>query len=80
MTNMSAMPIYGRNLKKIFSSETERLMTLNLGMQHQVVPILFKWWPFFTARSKLPYLFVWEHTWTVGFLEAVEVCDLNIGT
>ena len=34
MTNMAAMPIYGRNLKKIFFSRTNRLMTLKLGMWH----------------------------------------------
>ena len=36
MTKMAAMPIYGRNLKKIFFSGTKRLMTFKLGMQHQV--------------------------------------------
>ena len=33
MTNMAAMPIYGKNLKKIFS-RSNRPMTLKLGMQH----------------------------------------------
>ena len=32
MTNMAAMPIYGKNLKKSFSPETNRPMTLNLSM------------------------------------------------
>ena len=32
MTNMAAMPIYGKNLKKIFFSRTTRLMTLKLSM------------------------------------------------
>ena len=32
MTNMAAMPIYGKNLKKIFSSKTHRPMTLKLSM------------------------------------------------
>ena len=36
MTKMAAMPIYGKNLKKIFSG-TKRPMTLKLGMQHQVL-------------------------------------------
>ena len=31
MTNMAAMPIYGKNLKKIFS-RTNRPMTLKLSM------------------------------------------------
>ena len=32
MTNIVAMPIYGKNLKKTFFSRTNRLMTLKLGM------------------------------------------------
>ena len=32
MTNMAAMPIYGKNLKKIFFSKTNRPMTLKLSM------------------------------------------------
>ena len=36
MTKMAAMPIYGKNLKKIFSG-TKKLMTLKLGMQQQVL-------------------------------------------
>ena len=36
MTKMAAMPIYGKNLKKIFS-ETKKQMPLKLGMQHRVL-------------------------------------------
>ena len=36
MTNMAAMPIYGKNLKKTFFSRTNRPMTLKLSMQHCV--------------------------------------------
>ena len=32
MTNMADMPIYGKNLKKIFFSRSNRPMTLKLGM------------------------------------------------
>ena len=32
MTKMATMPIYGKNLKKIFFSGTKRLMTLEVGM------------------------------------------------
>ena len=32
MTKMAAMPIYGKNPLKIFSSRTRRLMTSGLGM------------------------------------------------
>ena len=34
MTNMAAMPIYSKNLKKIFFSRTNRPMTLKLCMEH----------------------------------------------
>ena len=34
MTNMAAIPIYGKNLKKVFFSRTNGQMTLKLGMQH----------------------------------------------
>ena len=37
MTEMAAMSIYGKNLKKIFLSGTERPMTLKLGMLHWVL-------------------------------------------
>ena len=37
MTKMAAMPICGKNLKKIFFSGTKRPMTLKLGMQHRVL-------------------------------------------
>ena len=32
MTNMAAMPIYGKNIKKIFLSRTNRPITLKLCM------------------------------------------------
>ena len=32
MTNMAAMPIYGKNLKKIFFSRTYRPIALKLSM------------------------------------------------
>ena len=37
MTKMAAMPIYGKNLKKIFFYGTKRPMTLKLCMRHQVL-------------------------------------------
>ena len=37
MTKMAAMPIYGKNVRKIFFSGTKRQMTLKLGMQHRVL-------------------------------------------
>ena len=37
MTNVATMPIYGKNLKKVFFSGNKRMMILKLGMQHQVL-------------------------------------------
>ena len=37
MTKTAAMPVYGKNLKTIFFSGTERPMTLKLGMKHRVL-------------------------------------------
>ena len=69
MTKVAAMPIYGKNLKNIFSSGTKRPMTWTLRMQHQVLEyyqVCSKDYPestltYFTAMSNLvPYAFVWE--------------------
>ena len=68
LTSMAAMPIYGKNLKNIFSG-TKKPMTLKVGMQHRVLkyfqicsnddPELTL--TYFTTRSNLiPYAFVWE--------------------
>ena len=35
MTKMAAMPIYGKNLSKIFFSETNRLISRKLGVKHR---------------------------------------------
>ena len=89
MTKMAAMSIYGKNLKKLFSSGTKRPMTLKLGMQHWVleyyqvcsndVPGLTL--IYFTARSNLaPYAFVWEKGKTMDFSETVVVYDLKLAT
>ena len=37
MTKLAAMPIYGKNLKKIIFSGTKRPMTMKIGMQHWVL-------------------------------------------
>ena len=89
MTKMAAMPIYGKNLKKIFFSGTIRLMTLKLGMQHRVLehyqvysnddPGLTL--TYFTARSNLvPYAFVWKKGKTMDFSETIVVYDLKLAT
>ena len=89
MTKMAAMPIYGKNLKKIFFSGTKRPMTLKLGMQHWVrkyyqlcsnnEPGLTL--TYFMARSNLvPYAFVWEKGKTMDFSETIVVYDLKLAT
>ena len=35
MTKMAAMPIYGKNPSKIFFSETNRQISMKLGMKHR---------------------------------------------
>ena len=76
MTKMAAMPIYGKNLKKIFYSGTKRPMTLKLGTQHWVLEYYQVYsnddpgltLTYFTARSNLvPYAFVWEKGKTLDF-------------
>ena len=34
VTKLAAMPIYGKNLSKIFFSETNRLISMKLGVKH----------------------------------------------
>ena len=89
MTRMAVLPIYSKNLKKVFFSGTKRPMTLKLGMQHWVleyyqiysndVPGLTL--TYFTARSNLvPYTFVWEKGKKIDFSETIVVYDLKLAT
>ena len=86
ITKMAVMPIHGKNLKKIFFSETKRLMTFKLGMQHW----LHKYYQvcsnddpgltitYHTARSNLlPYAFVWEKGKTMDISETIVVYDVK---
>ena len=87
MTKMAAMPIYGKNLKIIFFSETKRPMTFKIGMQHCVLeyyqssnddPELTL--TYFAARANLVlYAFVWEKSKTMDFLETIIVYDIKVG-
>ena len=86
MTKMAAMPIYGKNLKKIFFSGIKRPMTLNLDMHHRVLEyyqICSKNDPgltlsYFTARSNLVPAFVWEKGKTTDFSKTVVIYDLKL--
>ena len=77
---MAIMPIYGKNLKKSLEPKGKRLMTLKLGVCHQVLeyyqvcsnddPGLTL--TYFTAMSNLvPYAFVWEKGKTMNFSETM---------
>ena len=88
MPKMAAMPILGKNLKKIFFSGTKRPMTLKVGMHHQALEyyqVCSNDDPeftltYFTARSNLvPYAFVWEKGKTMDFSETVVVYDIKVG-
>ena len=84
MTKLAAMPIYGKNRKKIFS-RTKRLMTFIIGLQHQVLKYYQVDDPgltltYFTARSNLvPNAFIWEKGKTMDFSETIVVYDVKVG-
>ena len=75
MTEMAAIPIYGKNLKNLFL-QNQRPITLKLGMLHWVLKYyqdcsnndLELTLTYFIARSNLvPYAFVLEKGKTVDF-------------
>ena len=89
MTKMAAMPIYGKNLIKIFSG-TKRPMTLKLGMQHWVLeyyqvclndyPELTLTLTLFMARLNLVfYAFIWEKGKPMDLSETIVVYDVKVG-
>ena len=85
ITNMAAMPIYGKNLKNLLWKQKTR----KLVMQHQILeyyqvcsiddPRLTLTFYLRQSKNMFPYLFVWEHNLTVDFLETIEVYDLKVG-
>ena len=87
MTKMAAMPIYDKNLKKLFFSETKRPMTLKLSMQHWVLEYYQVYsnddtgltLTYFTARSNLSLMLLYgkkvKH-WI--FSETIVVYDLKL--
>ena len=79
LTKMAAMPIYDKNLKKIFSG-IKRPVTLKFGLPHWVLEYCQVYsndesgltLTYFMARSKLvPYAFVWEKGKTMDFSETI---------
>ena len=88
MTKMAAVPIYDKNLKKIFFTGTKGPMTLKLSMLLWVL----KYYQvcsnddpgltltYFTAWSNvLPYAFVWEEGKTMDISETIVVFDVKVG-
>ena len=87
MIKMTAMPIYCKNLNKIFFAGTKRPMILNLGMHHRVLEYYQVCsnddhgltLTYFTARSNLvPNAFVWEKGKTMDFSETIVVYHLKL--
>ena len=87
MTQMAAMPIYGKNLQNILlrNPKASDLETWYAASGAQVLSSLFKWWPwvdltYFTTRSNLvPYPVVWEKGKTKDFSEIDVVYDVKVG-
>ena len=94
LTEMAAMPIYGKNLNKSYVSSfglnfsTKRLMTLKLGKW----PWVLEYYQvcsnddpgltltYFTAGSNLvSYAFEWEKCKTMDFSETIVVYDVKVG-
>ena len=67
-----------KTFKKSSSLVTKRLITLKLGMQHQVLEYYQVCssddldLSYGKVKYLLPYVFVWEQTLTVDFLETIE--------
>ena len=87
MTSMAVMPVYGKNLKKIYFSGTNRPMTLKVGMLHRVLKYYQIYsnddtgliLTYFTARSNLvPYAFVREKGNIMDFSEIIVVYDIKV--
>ena len=88
MTNMAAMPIHGKNLKKSSSLEPKRPMTMKVCMQHWVLKYFQVYsnddpeltLTCFTLRSNLiPYAFVWEKGKIMDISETIVVYDIKVG-
>ena len=79
---MAAIPIYGKNNKKIFFSRTKMPMTFKLGMQHWVV----KYYQvcsnddpgltltYFTARSNLDLMLLYGKQVKQGIFQKLLSC------
>ena len=88
MTKMTALPIYGKNLKNLLlrNQKAYDLESWYASSGARVLPSCSNNDPgltltYFTARSSLvPNAFVWEKGKTMDFLEKVVVYDLKLAT
>ena len=86
MTKMAAMPIYGKNHKKIFFSGTggpilTKLCMKHLGLWPIIVYINHDLWltlTIFTASSILVTQ-EWKNVKTLNFSGSFAACDLKVG-
>ena len=85
MTNMAAMPIYGKNLKNNLLLWNQKGSDLESFMQHRVLEYFQVYsnddpeltLTYFMARSNLiPYAFVREKGKIMDFSETIVVCDI----
>ena len=75
MTNMAAMPIYGKNLKN--SSSLEPKLEYYQVCSNDDLGLTLT---YFIAMSNLVhYAFVWEKGKTMDFSETIVVCDIKVG-
>ena len=87
LTNMAAMPIYGKSLKDflLWNQKASDLESWYAASGTEVLPSLFKWWPgltltYFTARSNLvPYAFELEKGKTMDLAEIILTYDIKVG-
>ena len=89
LTNMAAMPIYGKNLKKSSSAEPKGWWPWNLvciiGCSSttnfsQMMTLGWPWPILWQGQVWVPYAFVWEKGKTMDFSEGVVVYDLKLAT
>ena len=87
MTNMAAMPVYGKNPSKIFFSRTRRPNSTKLGILHRGLQLTIGYtnddpgltWTYLTARSNFViWVFPQEKVKTVEFSETIAASDLKI--
>ena len=84
MTKMAVMPIYGKNLLR--NQKADDLETWYAASGAQVLPNLFKWWPWvdhdlFYGKVKFSTLcFCMGKGKTMDFSETIVVCDLKLAT